>query len=189
MVRGELQIAQAFKLARSPRLLVLSVAGTRVREAEVKGILNLRAGLAPRWRHAAVIRRGGSYVIQAPLHSRIEPNLWVGRVLLFRFRVDASQEVGHQSCSISSPALFGSAGEHQLWYQASAVGEALLRKRGPVIKPVMDDAIVQMSVPHRIPDRSELDAGAKVHGASPSSPAEIRSALREGSGPVCVFGL
>ncbi|MGN6588305.1 MAG: hypothetical protein ACTHKT_12695 [Solirubrobacterales bacterium] len=165
-VRGELQISQAYKLARSPRLLVLSVAGAHVYGAEVKGILTLRAGPEPRWRRAPISRRGGGYAIQARLRNRIEPDLWVGRVLLFRFRVDAGREVGHESCSITSPALFGSAGENQLWYQAGAAGEVLLRKRGPVIKPVMDDAIVQMAVPDRVPDRSELDAGAKVHGAS-----------------------
>jgi hypothetical protein len=165
-VRGELQIARAYKLARSPRLLVLSVAGARIEEAEVKGILNLRAAPEPGWRRAAVLRRGGSYVVQAPLRNRIERNLFAGRVLLFRFRVDASRGVGHESCSISSPALFGSLGENQLWAQASAEGEARFRGRGPVIAPVMNDAIVHMSVPDRSPDRSELDAGAKVHGSS-----------------------
>jgi hypothetical protein len=166
MVRGELQVSQAYKLARSPRLLVLSIAGTRVHGAEVKGILNLRPGPVPLWRPARTSPYGDGFVIRAPLRSRIERSLWVGRVLLFRFRVDASRAGGYGSCSISSPALFGMAGQQPLWYQASAVGEALLRERAPVVQPVMDDAIVQMSVPGRIPDRSELDAGAKVRGRS-----------------------
>lgn len=165
-VRGELQISQAYKLARSPRTLILSVAGARVRAAEVKGILDFQVDSVARWQRVATSRRGGGYVVQAPLRNRIEPSLWSGRVLLFRFRVDASREVGHESCSMSSPVLFGNGGKYQAWYQASSAGEALLRGRGAGAQPVMDGAIVRMAVPDRVPDRSELDAGAQVHGRS-----------------------
>jgi hypothetical protein len=167
-VRGEILIANPYQLARSPRTAVLSVAGARVLDAEIKGISNLRSWRGSIWRPMAVARSHEAYVAQAPLFGRLEPNLLGSRAMLFRLSLEATRGAGYAACSMTSPALFGLPGDDALWDLAETRGKAFMYRREGVrmSRPPLTDAIVRMSVPGRTPDRSELDAGAVVHGGS-----------------------
>jgi hypothetical protein len=164
--RGELYVAKPSHLTRSPRLAVLSVVGAHLLGAEVKGIPGLRSLVGYRWRPMTVSRFQGASVAHAPLRGRLEPRLLSARVLLFRLSLDATRGAGYAACSMTSPALFGLPGDNAVGDLASLSGEAFLRKRARLAYAPLTDAIVHMSVPGRIPDRSELDANAIVHGDS-----------------------
>lgn len=163
--RGELQVASPYKLARSPTMVALAVANARVLGAEVKGIQLLRRGRLERWRPMKVSRFHGTYVVHGRLNGYIERNLLSPRVLIFRLFLDLTRRAGYSACYMTSPALFGLAG-NMLWQRASADGEEYFRRRTRVAYWPLRDAIVHMSVPGRLPDRTVLDANARVRGDS-----------------------
>jgi hypothetical protein len=164
-VRGELQVASPYKLARSPTMVALGVANADVLGAEVKGIQMLRPSHVEYWRPMKVSRFRGTYVIDGTLNGHVERNLISPRVLVFRLFLDVTRSAGYSACYMTSPALFGLVG-HGLWQSASADGEAYFRRRVPAAYAPLRDAIVHMSVPGRLPDRTVLDANAIVRGDS-----------------------
>lgn len=163
--RGELQVASPYKLARSPTMVGLAVANARVIAAEVKGIQLLRASPMERWRPMKVSRFHGTYVVHGHLNGYIERGLLSPRVLIFRLFLDVTRSAGYSACYMTSPALFGLVG-NTLWQRASTDGEEYFRRRVRVAYAPLRDAIVHMSVPDRLPDRTALDANARVRGDS-----------------------
>ncbi len=163
--RGELQVASPYKLARSPTIVALAVDNARVLGAEVKGIQQLRPRPVERWRPMKVSQFRGTYVIHGTLNGRLERNLLSPRVLLFRLYLDVTRSAGYSACYMTSPALFGLSGS-RLWQSASDGGKAYFRRRAKIAYPPLRDAIVQMSVPGQLPDRTVLDANAIVRGDS-----------------------
>ena len=107
----------------------------------------------------------GTYVIHGTLNGHLERDLLSPRVLLFRLYLDVTRSADYSACYMTSPALFGLSGR-RLWQTASIDGEAYFRHRAKIAYPPLRDAIVRMSVPGRLPDRTVLDANASVRGDS-----------------------
>jgi hypothetical protein len=80
--------------------------------------------------------------------------------------VAAAKNAGHRSCFATAPGLFEYPGDASQWNAAQQIGYQWLQdhRHVPTVYAPLSDAIVKMSVRGMIPDRSALDAGARVQG-------------------------
>lgn len=152
---------------KQPTRLLVAIAGVRVLHAEMDSVASIYSPdpKAPTWHTVPLFRHEGKYIVQSPIAH------WtVSEVTAkFRLKLMAAHTAGFGSCFVTSPTMAslgeGVGGREEAWTDVGDnvpfyVEEHHLSEN--LGRPLVLDAVVEMSVPHQEPDRSAVDAGAHV---------------------------
>ena len=119
--------------------------------------------------HECFFRHEGQYIVQSPITHWTVAEV----TAMFRLKLMAAHTAGFGSCYVTSPAIAslgeGGGGREEAWTDVGEdvpfyVEEHHLSEN--LGRPLVLDAVAEMSVPHQEPDRSALDAGAHVQRGS-----------------------
>jgi hypothetical protein len=140
-------------LSHIPTRLAFAVAGVRLLKAEAED------PETEVWRPIPVI-----YAPKISVGEAVVPHWREELSVGLRLTLVSSHSAGYEACDVTSPALFEYQGGEEYFAPAHIYGEGYLEDhsgRG-FNGTLLTEAVINMAVPHEMPDRTVLDAGAQV---------------------------